>query len=168
MNAAEEKKIFTLFRFTLFIKGMNGLLEVAGAAVILFVSKAYLITHVLDLLQSELSDDPNDKVANFIVNLAASYSVNSQYFFGIYMLAHGVVKLVLVIGLLKRKLRIYPLAITVFAAFCVYEFYRLSLAYSLWMLGLAVLDFLIVCLTVHEYRLAKRKALAFTRSSSGV
>ncbi len=147
-----EKSIFRIFEISLILKAINAAIEIAGGFVVLFVNKVFLITYVLNLLQGELTDDPRDFIANFIVNSAAAYSIGSQYFFAVYLLIHGFIKIFLVISLFKKKLWAYPTAIAVFSLFTVYELYRLNITYSLWLLGLIILDLIIILLTIHEYK----------------
>ncbi len=152
----KEKSIFKIFRIGIFLKGISTIVEISGGLIILLVSKVYLITFVLNLLQSELSDDPKDFVANFIVNSAAAYYVSSQYFFGFYLLVHGLIKIVLIIALLKNKLWAYPAAITVFSLFILYELYRFYFTHSPWILAIIIFDVIVILLAIHEYRVRKK------------
>lgn len=152
----KEKDIFKIFRIGIFLKGIGTIIEISGGFIVLLVSKTYLITFVLNLLQSELSDDPKDFVANFIVNSASAYSVSSQYFFGFYLLIHGFIKIILVIALLKNKLWAYPVSIGVFSLFTFYEVYRFYFSHSPWILAASVFDIIIVLLAIHEYRVRKK------------
>ena len=154
--ATKEKNIFKIFEAALILKAINASIEIIGGLIVLFVNKAFLITTILNLLQGELTDDPHDFVANFIVNSAVTLSVSSTYFFAVYLLIHGFVKIFLVICLLKRKLWAYPLAIIAFSLFVIYELYRLNTVHSLWLLILIILDFLIIILTIHEYKIQKK------------
>ena len=67
-------------------------------------------------------------------------------------MSHGVIKLWLIIGLLRRKLWYYPLAIAVFGLFIVYQLYRYSFTNSVWLLVLSAVDAAVIALTWHEYR----------------
>jgi len=154
----KEKSIFRIFEISLILKAINAVIEIVGGFVVLLVSKAFLITYFLNLLQGELSDDPRDFIANFIVNSATAYSIGSQYFLALYLLIHGFIKIFLVICLLKRKLWAYPTAIAVFSLFTAYEIYKINISYSLWLLVLIILDIVVILLTIHEYRF-KRKAI---------
>ncbi len=76
----KEKSISRIFKISLILKAINAITEIVGGLIVLLVSRAFLITYVLNLLQGELTEDPKDVIANFIVKTAAIYSVNSQYF----------------------------------------------------------------------------------------
>ena len=146
-----EKEYLNLFKISIFLKGINAVGEIFGGIFIWFASKAFLITFILNVFQNELSDDPKDYVANFIVNSASTLAVSSQYFLAIYLFLHGVVKVFLIISLFKKKLWAYPASITVFSVFIVYQLYRYYFTHSIWILALTLFDILIVLLAGHEY-----------------
>ena len=80
-------------------------------------------------------------------------------FGAVYLLAHGLVKVVLVAALLKNQLWAYPWTIAFLGVFIVYQLYRLSLKASVGLAVLTVFDAVIAWLTWREYR----KQLALTR-----
>ena len=76
----------------------------------------------------------------------------SKLFGALYLVTHGVIKIVLVVNLLRNRLWAYPAAIVVFILFGLYQTYYLLLGYSFWLLALTILDVIIIVLTWHEYR----------------
>jgi uncharacterized membrane protein len=92
------------------------------------------------LTQHELSEDPHDKIAAQLVRLAQDFSPSSQMFAGVYLLSHGVIKVVLVASLFRGRLWAYPTAIVFFTLFIVYQMYRYALQPSTAMIVLSVLD----------------------------
>lgn len=55
-----------LFRISVLIKGLDGVLEIVGGVVLWMVSKG-LIVHVVGwLTQDEITEDPHDLVANYL------------------------------------------------------------------------------------------------------
>jgi len=153
----KEKEYLNLFKISIFLKGINAVAEMVGGILVWFISKAFLVTFILNLFQNELSDDPKDYVANFIVNSAASLSVSSQYFLGAYLFLHGIIKIFLIINLFRKKIWAYPVSIVIFSLFIFYELYRLYFSHSVWILGLTLFDMLIVLLAMHEYGVLKKK-----------
>jgi uncharacterized membrane protein len=152
-----EKEYWGLFEISLFIKALNAIADLVGGIIIWFTSKVVLVTFILNLLQHELSDDPKDYVAKFIVNSAEALAVNSQYFLGAYLLIHGVVKIFLLICLYNKKLWAYPASIIVFSLLIFYESYLFYSSHSMWTLSFILLDVLLVLLTWHEYGVLKKK-----------
>ena len=56
------------------------------------------------LTREKLIEDPNDFVANLVVGTAHRLSIHARGFAAIYLLAHGLIKLGLAIGLLRGVL----------------------------------------------------------------
>ncbi len=160
MKPAIEKEISIIYKIGLILKGLVSLLELFGGIIILSVSKTYIIVSVLNIFQNELSDDPNDFLANFIVNSAATFSVSSQLFIGLYLLIHGAVKVFIIINILRKKIWAYPVAIVLFSFFILYQAYRLYFTHLSLKLGLIGIGFdtVVLILVIIDY-VAQRKRL---------
>jgi uncharacterized membrane protein len=126
-----------LFRAGVMLKGLDGALEIAGGVALWLIQPRILVRWVGMLTQDEIAEDPHDLVANFLRHAASRLSVSGEHFMALYLLGHGVVKLFVVGALLRDKLWGYPLAITVFGGFILYQIYRFTLNGSL---GLVVLS----------------------------
>ena len=87
---------------------------------------------------------------------AQNFSVDSKQFYAFYLMSHGVVKLLLVVGLLKGKLWSYPASLVVFGLFILYQLYRFSYTHGTGLIALTVLDIIVMFLIWHEYGLARR------------
>ena len=140
------------FFLALAIKGIDGALELIGG-LLLFVVPPSAITLVFrSLTQHELSEDPHDFVAIHVRSaaeqLAGSASVRG---FGVlYLIGHGVIKLVLVGALVRRIRPAYPVAIVVLGSFILYELYRFVLGHSIALPIFAALDTGIMTMVVRE------------------
>ena len=144
------------FDIGIFFKGLDGVLEIVGGLV-LFVVRPETITGIMTTLtQHELSEDPQDIIASGVSRLIQDFSASAQVFAGVYLLSHGVIKVVLVASLFRERLWAYPAAIVVFALFIAYQMYRYALGPSISMLVLSVLDVIVIALTWLEYRRLKR------------
>jgi uncharacterized membrane protein len=144
--------IHRAFEIGILLKGVDSVLEIIGGMLLFFVPPETLNYLVRLLTQGELSEDPHDFIANLLVRTAHHLSVSGQFFGGLFLLSHGIIKLGLIAALFKRKLWAYPLAMAVFGAFIVYQMYRYSHSHSFWMVILSVLDICVICLTYLEYR----------------
>jgi uncharacterized membrane protein len=80
----------------------------------------------------------------------------------IYLLSHGVAKVVLVVFVLRNKLWAYPWMIALLVLFIVYQTYRLTERPTVGLGLLTVFDGLVAWLTWREYR--AKQALGATRS----
>ncbi|CAM2167577.1 DUF2127 domain-containing protein [Paraburkholderia sacchari] len=147
----DEKKLHLVFEVSLWCKAVFALSEIVAGIATYFVSQRLVLTLVTWVTREEFAEDPHDLVANFLLHSVQHLSVDTQKFAAIYLLAHGVTKLWLIIGLLRQKLWYYPVAIAVFGLFIVYQLYRFSFTHSIWLLLITALDLVILALTWHEY-----------------
>lgn len=153
-NAFKEKNIHRLFTLSVLLKAANALLEIVFGALLFFSSR---ITEIVSsFAQGELIEDPNDFLANSLQHYLPYFSAHTQLFASVYLLSHGVIKIFLAMGLLRRRLWAYPSAIIVFSFFIVYQMYRYVYTHSFFLIFLTIFDILIVWLTLHEYRLLKK------------
>lgn len=155
MKRDREALYRRLFDVGVLIKGLDGLLEVLGGLVLLLTARPSII-HIVDVLtHGELSEDPNDLVATHLRAMAHHLSVGQQYFVSFYLLGHGVIKLVLVTGLLRGWHWSFPAATTAMLAFISYQSYRVAQTPSALLLALTLLDIAIVALVIHEWRVKR-------------
>lgn len=151
------KLLHLLYLVGIWFKGIDGFLEVAGGVLFLLVSKAALWRVVATLTQHELSEDPTDWVATHLRQAVSHLSANTKLFASAYLLGHGAIKVFLVWGgLLRGKRWAFPVAITFLACFICYQTYRIIHHFSLGLVVLTALDFIIVLLIWREYRIMKR------------
>lgn len=145
-----------LFLVSVWLKGLDGLLELIGGTALFSVSPAFILNVVRVITQDEIAEDPRDVVANVLRDAAARLSFATEHFMAIYLLVHGVVKLALVWALLARVLFAYPLSIVIFAGFIVYQLYRYTFTHGIGLLALSALDFVVIGLIWLEYRALRR------------
>jgi uncharacterized membrane protein len=139
--------LYRVFALGVWVKGMDGVLEIVGGFLLLLISPVMLNQFVMTLTQHELVEDPHDVIATALRHAAAQLSANTQLFASLYLVAHGLVKVVLVVGLLRGKRWAYPAAIGFLCLFIVYQLYRLSYHATAGLLLLTLFDMVIVGLT---------------------
>jgi uncharacterized membrane protein len=149
-----------VFDVSITLKGLDGVLEVIGGVLLLFLTPHRLNAIVMFLTQHELSQDPKDFIATHLLFYAQRYTASTALFLTVYLLSHGIIKIILVVALLQQRLWAYPVAIVVLGVFIVYQIYRLALQLSLGLLALTLFDIFIVGLTVLEYRKRRAKIVA--------
>jgi uncharacterized membrane protein len=147
--------LHTTFRTGITIKAVDGLLETVGGVLLWFIQPAEMSRALHFLFQHELSQDPHDFIANHLLHMTAQLAQSKPVFASLFLLSHGIVKIVLAVALWMDDLWAYPLAIFVFSAFAVYQVYRYAHTHSLALLLLTILDVAIVWLTWEEYRVLK-------------
>jgi uncharacterized membrane protein len=141
-----------VFHVSLLLKGLDGLLECIGGIFLLLIKPEQINSWARSLTEGELSRDPHDFIANHILNTAHELTGASLLFGALYLLSHGVVKLVLVIEVLRDHLWAYTALIVVTVLFVVYQVYRMADEFSLGLFVLTIFDLVIIYLTQKEYR----------------
>jgi uncharacterized membrane protein len=161
-----------VFEIGIIVKGLNGLAELLGGLLLLFATPRSIHRLAVVLTQGELSEDPHDLVARYLLHTANGLTGNAVVFGAVYLLLHGAVKVVLVIALLLNKLWAYPCMIVVLLIFIGYQLYRIALHPGVGLIALTVFDALIVALTWREYhrqrRIPKQDPIAVASSSPRV
>src|SRR5215471_1212335 len=144
------------FKIGLVLKGLDGVLEVVGGILLLFLSPD-AIEHLVRMLTAhELSEDSHDIVARYLLRTTVHLNHGTTLFGAIYLLSHGIAKIVLVALVLRDKLWAYPWLIGLLLAFIAYQLYEIiAVHFSAGLTALTVFDAFLVWLTWREYR-AKR------------
>jgi len=160
----DEKTFRRLFRVSLFLKAAFSLSEIVGGVLAYFISQQYLLHLVTMFTQEELTEDPRDFVAHFLVQSAQQMSVSAQHFAAFYLLSHGIIKTFLIVGLLREKLWYYPLSMLVFGAFVAYQLFRFQVTHLLWLMAITILDIVVIAMTWHEYRFLRQRIRTPTKA----
>src|ERR1700680_2533178 len=148
-----EHRIHQMFQVGVLLKGAHALIECAGGIALALVSTS-TIAHLVDAItQDELIEDPKDFVATHLLTWVQHFSVATKHFYAFYLLSHGLVKLLLVIGLLKNKLWAYPASLIALGLFVLYQLYRFSYTHGAGLIVLTVFDLLVMSLIWNEFRL---------------
>jgi len=146
----------TTFKIGLVLKGLDGILEVIGGIVLLFLSPQAIQHIARTLTAHELSQDSHDLIARYLLHTTAHLTTSTTLFGAIYLLSHGAAKIVLVVLVLREKLWAYPWLIVLLLAFIAYQLYRLiAVHFSVGLTALTIFDAVLVWLTWREYQ-AKR------------
>lgn len=138
-------------------KGLDGLIEIIGGFLLLFATPGTLNNLVVLLTQEELSEDPSDFIATHLLHIASGLTDKGITFAAVYLLLHGVVKVVLVAALLMKQYWAYPWMIAMLLAFIVYQGYELVIAPTTGLWALTIFDVAVTILTWHEYRQHKAR-----------
>jgi len=110
------------FRIGLYAKGIDGLFECIGGVLLLIIKPEQLVSLARTLTEGQLSRDPNDFIANHILKSVNDLTGASLVFASLYLLSHGVVKVVLVAEVLREKLWAYVALIYVTSGFVVISY----------------------------------------------
>ena len=135
------------------LKAADGVFEIVAGALLLIVSPSTIERIARRLTAHELSEDPHDRISHFILQTTDHLSSGATVFAAVYLLIHGVSKVVLVAFVLRDKLWAYPWLIALLGVFIAYQLYVLIFVRYSWSLtALTVFDGLLVWLTWREYQ----------------
>jgi uncharacterized membrane protein len=151
-----------MFAIAVTLKGIDGGLQFLGA-LLLMVIPPTLITGAANLIITrDLLGDPKGTLSTHLATAADHFADGSTRWFAIiYLLAHGLIKLILVWALLKHVLWMFPVSVIVLAGFVVYEVWRAVQTHSIALPIFAALDVVIITLVIREYRkLRRQRAIA--------
>jgi uncharacterized membrane protein len=151
-----ERRIHQIFQISVLLKGAHAVIECVGGIALALVGTSTIANLANSFTQEELVEDPKDFVATHLLGWAQNFSVETKHFYAFYLLSHGVVKLLLVIGLLRNKLWSYPASLIVLGVFILYQLYRFSYTRGAGLIVLTVFDILVMGLIWHEYSLVRR------------
>ncbi len=144
------------FETGILLKAIDGLLEIAGGIILIFM-KPETVNHIIvALTQHELVANPDKAWACYLVRFGQAYTTSMQHFGVLYLLSHGIAKLVIIYLLYKKKLWSYPLSIVFLFIFIFYQMERYFHSHSIWLLIFTFLDILLIGLTWSEYRRLQR------------
>lgn len=155
MSAVWTRLSHRAFEVGILLKGLDGLLELLGGCALLLTNQHAIRRAVAWLTRTELLEDPHDFVANHLIVLARHLSIGTQHFASAYLIAHGTIKLGLVIGLLRGVRGAYPVALMVLTAFIGYQCYRLAHGSSAALLLFTAIDIVVVLLIARGWRLRR-------------
>jgi uncharacterized membrane protein len=152
----QEKRIHQIFVASVLFKGIHALIEIVGGIALYLISTATIVQTIQHYSYDELIEDKDDWVATQLLQFAQTFSVAEHNFYAFYLLSHGLIKSVLVIGLLREKLWAYPASFAVFGAFIAYQLYRFTFTPDIGLILLSIFDLFVIYLAVHEYRLLRK------------
>jgi uncharacterized membrane protein len=143
------------YEIGIIIKGIDGTLELIGAALVLTLNPGTIGGVTRFLTQDALQENPHNIIATHIVKFGHHLASGPNYFAAAFLLTHGLVKVVLVTCLLLGKRWAYPWALGVLGLFLVYQIYLLITAPGLGMAFLTVLDIVIIWLINREWHIIR-------------
>jgi uncharacterized membrane protein len=150
-----ERQIHRVFETALILKALHSLMEIVGGILLAGVSTGTLLKVAEVLTSRELHEDPNDLIANYILHLARTFSIDAKAATVFFLLSHGTVKLILVLSVMRGFSWAYPAFMLALGLLIAIQTFQLSHQVSLVLLAVTVLDVIVLALTWHEYRLLR-------------
>ena len=151
----QEQRIHQIFVGSVIFKGLHALIEIVGGLMLALISTQTIVHAVAGWSYDELAENRHDWIASHLLDFARGFSVADHNFYAFYLLSHGIIKAVLVWGLLREKLWAYPASFAVFGLFIAYQLYRYTFTHEVALILLSIFDLFVIYLAVHEYRLLR-------------
>ncbi|GAC1390708.1 MAG: DUF2127 domain-containing protein [Candidatus Saccharimonadales bacterium] len=145
-------KLDKFFEIGILIKAFDGTVETIGGIVLLFISPSIITHSIFALVHSKLIGEPDDFIANYLLHTSSRLTSATTIFAALYLLSHGVTKIILVYEILRNRLWAYKALIVLTGGFMVYQSYEWYFKHSVGLLILTIFDAVIIYLTIREYR----------------
>ena len=160
-------KLDKAFEIGLLFKAIDGIIEVIGGLFFLLLNPYWVTRYVHNLTDPELAENPHAFIPVHLSHWASNFTKGSAVFAGLYLLSHGVVKLVLVVEILRNHLWAYLGLLIVTIGFIIYQLIHIiavkpTISYIL----LTVFDVIIVYLTWREYGRQKELRADHSKASA--
>ena len=146
-----NRVLHVFFETSLLLKGLFALAELGLGVGLFFVASDTIAGAVQTLTAHEISEDPTDPVAGFLLAQAAGFTESSRHFYAFYLASHGALKLTMIALLMKDVLWAYPVSIAVLIGFIAYQAYLMTAGLTPGLVLLTLLDIAVVGLALHEY-----------------
>ncbi len=159
MRLIPEKYWHKTFVITICIKCLTGITETVSGILLLFIQPTTLAHILARFSRSEQLEDPQDFFLDFAYQYIHRLNTSTKDFAGLYILAHGLINLFLVLGLIREKAWAYLIAIGVLGSFMLYQVFRIAMHpfSSPLLVVLTIFDTFFIVLIIHEYRYLTRK-----------
>ncbi|MEO6993098.1 MAG: DUF2127 domain-containing protein [Lacunisphaera sp.] len=140
------------------LKSFDGLIELISSALLLLTTNANLKKLANSIANNELVEEPNNHLAAHFQQVADHFSKGSQHFAALYLAAHGLIKIILVVGLWRQWRDCFPTALIVISLLIAYQIWRFTHAPSAVLAILTAIDLMIVYFIWREWRSRRANA----------
>ncbi|MBI5798174.1 DUF2127 domain-containing protein [Candidatus Woesearchaeota archaeon] len=151
-----KKVLHQIFHISIFIKAVDGLIEIIAGLVLLLFNTDFLTPLAERIFKEELIENPSDFLANITLQ-STQLSPAAQHFAVVYLLTHGILKIGIVLGVWHKRKETYQFAAAFLAILIIIQTIRIINTHSIILSFLTAIDFLILCLLYREYKLHKHK-----------
>jgi uncharacterized membrane protein len=153
----EEKIEHKLFDISILLKSALAFLETIGGISVFLISSNFIFKFVNIISFGELTETPVDSLSQYLLNLTHSFSGGTKEFVALYLLLHGIINLVIITGLFRKKIFAYHTSFVVFVIFAFYEIYRYIFHPNIFLIILVIFDSITVWLIWREYKRLKNQ-----------
>jgi uncharacterized membrane protein len=134
------------------IKGFDGAVELLLGIAVAIIGRQAIYDFLIGYVAPELENHQRPHTAHFIRH-SADGLMHAHDFLIIYLLAHGILKLGIAIGLFRENTNwIFPVASAVLVGFIVYMNLHLAAVWSWWLFAFMLFDVVTLVLVLNEWR----------------
>ena len=150
------RALHALFDGTLAVKAACAVLEAAAGLGLWLTPNARVHAYVEWLTDNQIAHHPDEWPVQWVLRQLSDLTGESQHFYALYLLFHGVLKLAMVALLLRGVRWAYPASVALLAAFVAYQLHHWTQTHSPALLALSAFDTLMIALVIREYRALPR------------
>jgi uncharacterized membrane protein len=150
-----DRLLHWLFEASLAVKGLLCGLEALAGLGLLLAPNPLIARFVFWVTHFEIAEVPTDTMANLTLRAVENFPIGTQHFYALYLLAHGGLKLAIVLMLWRRVMWAYPVGMVVLSGFVAFQLYEFERAGSPFLLLLALFDSAMIVLIWLEWRALK-------------
>jgi uncharacterized membrane protein len=138
----QQKRIHQLFQISVALKGLHGIVEIAGGLALALFSTDSILRLIYRF-------DSHHWVARH-------FSTGEHRYYIFFFLSHGALNLALAVALLLEKLWAYPAAFAILALFIALQLFRFTHVHDPGLVVFSILDVIVIALAWHEYQLLRK------------
>ena len=132
--------------------------EFLAGLLLRFTDPASIHAFLVAVTQKEITEDPSDRVANFLLHSTAHIDTDAKAYAVAYLWVHAAVKLTAVIGLMRNKMWAYPFSLITLGLLTAYQAVSLVVRFSVGLFLLTLFDVFILWPIRREYAKARHLA----------
>lgn len=152
LRQGRDRLFHWLFEASLAIKGFLTSMEALAGLSLLLTPNPLMARFVYWVTHFEIAEAPHDTLAAWTMRAMQAFPVPTQHFYALYLLAHGGLKLTMVLLLWRKVIWAYPASMVVLAGFVGYQLYEFVHAASPFLLLLAIFDLVMIGLVWQEWQ----------------
>ena len=141
-----------LFEATLLVKGSLAASEALAGLGLLVTANHVILSLVGWLTRNDIAQHPGEGVTRWMEQAVQAFPIETQHFYAMYLMAHGGLKLAMVILLARRVIWAYPAAVALLLGFITYQLHHWTQEPSPTLLILSAFDAFMIGLVIREYK----------------
>ena len=151
MNFQRRTLLHCAYIGALAIKGVDGAVEFVAGALVALMGSRQLYHFAVWATAPEIARHPESHAAHALRQGAWSFAQSSHKFAIVYLLAHGLLKIGLVINLFIEHRWIFPVSVAVLLGFIAFMGVKLAAHWSPWLFAFALFDTVTLALVLNEW-----------------